>query len=582
MANLKNTVFSGDQFRLPVGNTAARPGSPEGREIRFNTETGKLEQFRPDVGEWIAPSNTGVIATGGDSVYDVDSEGTTYRVHVFNSTGTSSFSVSQGGEVEALIVAGGGGGGAGGGNDNDGCGGGGAGELLILSNHSVSPQNYAVTVGAGGAGTGAGIRATGSNGDNSVFDSFTLLGGGGGGGSNFDGNDGGSGGGAGGGGSNSHVAATNTAFAIGDYQGNNGGEHNLDPPYLGAGGGGAGAPGADDSASLSQNRAGDGGNGISSTISGISTFYAGGGGGGDGDSGYEVGNPGLGGLGGGQDGTPTNNAGGGSATPNTGGGGAGGGGAADSAGGDGGSGIVIIRYPLRQENPVSADGKVVGDGLVLDLDFAKPTVYGGSGTVVTDSRLNGIEGSINGASFVNSRTHRSAFDFDGNDAITLTGNSFIYGGNDKFSYSVWCKIPHSGNNQTIISYGDLSTPGAGVWLFKRRSGLQNRFTFHGYNSTNPRIDVVGSEIPDNQITFLTITFDGQNEYKMYQDGVLDVTTNGNQVEVLDSENNLFIGQEPNGGSTLIGTIYSISSYNRALTAEEVEQHFEATRWRFGV
>ena len=44
MANLKNTVFSGDQFRLPVGDTAARPGSPDGREIRFNTETGKLEQ----------------------------------------------------------------------------------------------------------------------------------------------------------------------------------------------------------------------------------------------------------------------------------------------------------------------------------------------------------------------------------------------------------------------------------------------------------------------------------------------------------------------------------------------------------
>jgi hypothetical protein len=32
-------------FIVPVGNTSSRPASPETGEIRFNTETGKLEGY---------------------------------------------------------------------------------------------------------------------------------------------------------------------------------------------------------------------------------------------------------------------------------------------------------------------------------------------------------------------------------------------------------------------------------------------------------------------------------------------------------------------------------------------------------
>ncbi len=80
-----------------------------------------------------------------------------------------------------MIVAGGGAGGANNQPISKGGagGGGGAGGRLCLRNISVVPSNtYTVTVGAGGVAMNL---ATGTNGGNSVFGSYTAIGGGGGG-----------------------------------------------------------------------------------------------------------------------------------------------------------------------------------------------------------------------------------------------------------------------------------------------------------------------------------------------------------------------------------------------------------------
>ena len=99
---------------------------------------------------------------------------------------------------------------------------------------------------------------------------------------------------------------------------------------------------------------GNGGNGVTSTITGASTYYGGGGGGGVHGYGVPTGPVGgQGGLGGAGDGTPFNT--GGIPNPvtaesgqaNTGGGGGGSGGPSgtiDSQGGAGGSGLVVVRY----------------------------------------------------------------------------------------------------------------------------------------------------------------------------------------------------------------------------------------------
>ena len=119
-------------------------------------------------------------------------------------------------------------------------------------------------------------------------------------------------------------------------QGNNGGINSF------AGGGGAGAAGA--GVTGGGTIGGAGGIGLSSSLSGTSTYYAGGGGS-SGDYRSIAGGPG--GTGGGGTGSSVQGVAGGSGTVNTGGGGAGSSYSPTSQGngGAGGSGIVIIRYP---------------------------------------------------------------------------------------------------------------------------------------------------------------------------------------------------------------------------------------------
>ena len=274
-----------------------------------------------------------------------------FTVYKFNYTSSSS-STNAGSvnvvpnnafNVTYLIVGGGGGGGFGPPVDNDGYvggGGGGAGGLLSGGPLGISSgPPYVLTVGGGGP--------TNTNGADSAFDLIVATGGGGGGNGSIDPPgpaDPGKHGGSGGGGGYYYTLGTIDPGPGGSgisLQGNSGGTSQHDPAGgFGAGGGGAGVGGQDADAYT----AGDGGDGLPYTITGVSVHYAGGGGGG---SNFDNSNPnvGKGGQGGGGQGGTLNDSNGSHGTDGLGGGGGGGNGATSVSGGNGGSGIVILRFP---------------------------------------------------------------------------------------------------------------------------------------------------------------------------------------------------------------------------------------------
>ena len=299
-----------------------------------------------------------VYDTNGESV-DIVFSGTT-KGWIPNSDGAVALETPQAVDTEYLVVAGGGSGGRG-----DGGGGGAGGHLTNFGGTAISLTpgvTYTVTVGGGGAAS----SGNGNPGVNSVLSgtgisTVTSIGGGNGsnGSSPATGGDGGSGGG---GGHFQPAGSTGGSGTVG--QGNDGGDGagNLAPAYGGGGGGGAGAAGANGSGSV----AGDGGVGLSNSITGSAVFYAGGGGGSANNSDGASGAGGNGGGGAGKSGSA-----GVAGTANTGGGG---GGSAGTPSGAGGSGVVILRMATSDYSgtttgspTVTTDGsdtviKFTGDG----------------------------------------------------------------------------------------------------------------------------------------------------------------------------------------------------------------------------
>jgi formylglycine-generating enzyme required for sulfatase activity len=265
-----------------------------------------------------------ILASGGTITSFIGNgtngtNGVAYVVHSFTTVGTSAFvpfvSISN---VEYLVIAGGGGGGSGYGA------GGGAGGYREGS-INLTPQNYAIIVGAGGIGTSA-SNVPGGAGSASSFAGIQSAGGGGGGSANpwggsYGGGNGGSGGGGGADGSSSAPGGAGNTPSASPSQGNNGASGVAGT--RGGGGGGAGAA----ATTLA------GGAGMTSSITGVSIGRAGGGSG-VGWSGFANAVDGGGGLIGG---VTT------SAIANTGGGGINGG---STYSGNGASGIIIIRYAM--------------------------------------------------------------------------------------------------------------------------------------------------------------------------------------------------------------------------------------------
>lgn len=345
-AYVSSNLAIGGVMTMGVVNVAAR------HNLQAVTDMGNVTTHTV---EFTNPT-TSIVASGNVEVGGVihgytkisvtspsGSESTTnapgYKTHTFTSDGT--FTVTAPGIVEYLIVAGGGSGGAGRyDNKTPGAGGGGGG--VLNGKCFVAAGSHAVVVGDGGASVSWGNSKSGINGQNSSFNGKVSIGGGGGRVNiTWDtSSNGGSGGGCGGGGSYIDGGLFNKSNDPGRGiipQGNDGGRGhpestNATTNNAAGGGGGAGSKGYNAHSVVG----GNGGDGVTSTISGSSVTYAGGGGGSGPSFGY-------GGTGGGGNGINTN----GNASSGTGGLGGGGGGQRGNGGGNsgaGGSGIVIIRY----------------------------------------------------------------------------------------------------------------------------------------------------------------------------------------------------------------------------------------------
>jgi hypothetical protein len=456
-----------------------------------------------------------------------------------------SYTRSQPPYVEVLVVAGGGSGGIRESNSNPFCGGGGggAGGLIYSSAYQLtSAAAVTVTVGAGAASPTSNL-VNGNNGSNSVFGSLTAVGGGGGGAYTGNGVSGGSGGGAG----RDAVTTGGAATAGQGFQGGNGGVN----PVGSGGGGGAGQPGA-----IGTAIGGKGGDGLAFSISGVSTTYAGGGGGASFNNNATP-NSGSGGGGNGavEITNPTASAG----QANTGGGGGG------DKGGAGGSGIVIVRYPGLP----AATG-----GTIEYLNGYTIHTFTTSGTFTpylwNDVSGNSNNGTLNNGVGFNSYQNGGSLTFDGTDDYAPIGTTGFSFGASAGTLSAWAKTNTiSGGFSWIVSYGNPSTSQS------RFIGIGNStYYFGGYSD-----DITSSGVPLNTWFNITGVFNGTNA-SMYINGILVSGPTAKSWNTV--ANNAQVGRQTNNSEYWNGNIAQVSIYNRALSATEITQNYNAQKNRFGL
>ena len=212
-------------------------------------------------------------------------------------------------------------------------------------------------------------------------------------------------------------------------------------------------------------------------------------------------------------------------------------------------------------------GNIVKDGLVLDLDAAKKDSYPGTGTVWRDISGNGYTGSLtNGPTF--SSANGGFISFDGSNDYCITN----YTDNPTY-FTFECAFKFNTILGVKVIVGKYNGVGNDYWMGLSSGG---NIVF-STNGTILNSNVVGSTSPYNIVTCVI----SSTAKEIYVNGALKNSTST-------------VSISPGGGIALatfgqaIAGFYSATDiasfkfYNRALSATEVTQNYNALKGRFGL
>jgi hypothetical protein len=221
--------------------------------------------------------------------------------------------------------------------------------------------------------------------------------------------------------------------------------------------------------------------------------------------------------------------------------------------------------------------RIVTDGLVLCLDAANRKSYPGSGTTWTDLSGNGNSGTLtNGPTY--SSNNAGSIVFDGtNDYVGVTTSSTL-GKSLNYTTLAWVRYSNVGYISWMmicdsVDYG--SGGGYMMWLDSASPTTGKRLSSYDGNWQHANI-----LIPPNVWTHVSIS-KANNQVSFYVNGIFDVTRTYNFNANLSSTN-VDIGNSSRNSYPFNGSISAVQIYNRALSASEVQQNFNALRGRYGL
>ena len=211
------------------------------------------------------------------------------------------------------------------------------------------------------------------------------------------------------------------------------------------------------------------------------------------------------------------------------------------------------------------------NGILICVDPANPTSYSGSG-MTARGLVSGIGATlVNGIGF--SSSNSGTFILDGsNDYINGDVTSFDLTGD--LSAEVWFNLSAlAGDWVRVIGKGDGSNRSFGFWY----NAPSSVFLYQRYGASGNVGTVYGSSVQTNTWYHVIVTSSGST-HKLYLNGV-DVQTQTGAGPFFSTSSTLKVGYGE-AHTYHNGRIGLYRIYNRALTAQEVLQNYNATKKRY--
>ncbi len=244
---------------------------------------------------------------------------------------------------------------------------------------------------------------------------------------------------------------------------------------------------------------------------------------------------------------------------------------------------------------IAYNTSIVAEGLVFALDAANPRSYSGSGITV-NGLVSGLGGTlINGVGF--SSLNGGSFFFDGtNDQISTVNIDLSY--TNKVTVSCWVKVLNyrevNGSSNIVFEFSSdyNSNTGSFVVAFADGSGINaglypvilgirgnSGYNYAGYSKT------LVNDLSWHHWGCIFDTSLSGNENILYIDGISRTSV----ITPLQSDNSanfgnykLFIGNRDSSIYAANANITDFKIYNRALSATEIRQNYNATKKRYGL
>ena len=221
--------------------------------------------------------------------------------------------------------------------------------------------------------------------------------------------------------------------------------------------------------------------------------------------------------------------------------------------------------------------RIVTNGLVLCLDAGNTKSYPGTGTAWTDLSGNGNNGTLtNGPTY--SSANKGSIVFDGTNDYVLTNITkstipttsdvtlcgWIYSTNNA-AYDEWINLSNS--NTYAPNYHNISLG----------KDLDNKFYFNNYDGTEHR-SLSNTSLLNSWIYAVGIR--NSNTNYLYINGTIQASPVAAGTPNINNAATLKLGIVLSFWSK--GNISLVQIYNRALSASEVLQNYNATKGRYGL